>query len=383
MLSRELNPGLRCLPETDQGKVFFTVMRNEGLPPNDFDGEAPWFGKLPEQERERLNDDYYGGRVGRSDLIEQTGMTVKQLRKLARKRVRCNMGVRKCKKCRECNGRREWHWRYPMRQLLELLPPDPDELRRQEIAKNERRKAKREKAKAERMTACRGDREKVLVETLMRMANQPCIQDWSLPNISNNIVGISFPQAVVARRVAMHRALDRLERKGLVETWLYGPPGMRVRCAMLSTKDSMVAVTATSDYKPLKSQEMAVTQTCPGPLRPQTIDGESLDGEAKRLSSEEVRASTSPCQPASRPVEADGLHRDQTAVSTIDHHMPTDDKEHDMRPKLTKEQLAKIRREMKYFKDRIADIEAQFGLDEDDDKPVRPINGDNVVRLRP
>ena len=233
LLNREINNGLCCLPEDEQGHAFLIIMRALGLPPEQMlERDARWWLHLTEEEQDRRNVAYRCFDATQENIlkliIETTGLTIADLRKYAYKRVPCGQKRWKWETSR-------WRkWNYPMRQLLQLLPVDEQQRERA----NERRKAKRQQARAEAERAAQGDpREAALIKAIK------CPDGTPVPNIIHNIERNDdrtlFPHKYASLCRTVHRLFDRLEQRGVVATETVGKRGHQVRVVSLRLRSSL------------------------------------------------------------------------------------------------------------------------------------------------
>jgi len=107
--------------------------------------------------------------------------------------------------------------------------------------RNAKRKAKRQEEKDALIAACSDPMEIAVAEVMLRVSRRPGVSDRSVPTIIRTILRDGkyddvFPQVHDAHRVAIHHALDRLERRKVVETETIGPRGAQVRHATLLPK---------------------------------------------------------------------------------------------------------------------------------------------------
>ena len=357
---RRTRKGTPCFFDDEEGERFLIAMRSLGLPPDQIDRDAPWFRDRTPQDQQRQNDAAKNFDRTPKNIGVMIGLTADDRLKYA--------------------FERDEHGKYPMRQLLQITPCDRDpdewdaELRQREQDKNKRRKAKRLEARAER--AARYDRrEAAVIDAVIRISHQPgCWHDHSVQSIMRSIERSddrAFPRKHSTFRVAVHDVLDRLERMGVVTTTTTGKPGRQVRLVSFAMQQT---VDATPPSKPLIRQRLAVDKPASDLPDGQGHDGECPDAGAKGLASDEFGATPVPDQTAvvaveDRPAQGE-LDVVITKESASDHVNASDklQREQDMRQAMTKEERERLRIEIIYLRQRITELENQYGGD-DDDKP--------------
>jgi hypothetical protein len=197
-LNRIRNNGMRCLSDDNEGRRFLMVLLALDLLDDDIPNRAPWVTALElrelEQEAARFNP---------------TPAAIGKVLKLT-------------------DAERERH------ALWNLRPYDVDwktVQRRREVDKVARRKQKRHQARTELAATANHDPRTIAV--MEAMALHP--HGASVLNIMTDAAKALPKERATCHRI-VHRILDRLEQKGLVETWCSGQPGKLVRyCKMAMT----------------------------------------------------------------------------------------------------------------------------------------------------
>jgi hypothetical protein len=215
--------GMRCLPDDDDGRRFLMVLLALDLPDDDIANRAPW-------------------------------VTVQELRALEREAARFNptpAAIGKVLKLTDAE--REEH------ALWNIHPHDVDwktVQRRREVDKVARRKQKRHQARAELAATASHDPRTIAIMKAMELHPYGASVETIMID-----AGKVLPKNRTVRRSIVHRVLDRLEQKGLVETWCSGKPGKLVRYC----KKAITPITPQNSHKIANDQGLtqnaAVTPT--------------------------------------------------------------------------------------------------------------------------
>ena len=213
---RNKHPGLH---DDAMGRTFLMILLSLGLPIEDVDDLASW-------------------------------VTLKELRaiKQAARRFDPN-GFNISKAIAFTDAERKYYGeKY---NLFSIMSSESDwsvEYEKRIKANKEKRNERRREAKAALIAACGDVHEVAVMKALIRIRRRPGAYVWLNASVKN-IVGIigtiasdDFPEGSDARRVAVHHALDRLERRRLVETEVRLQGRLRVRCATLIPRTTVKSV---------------------------------------------------------------------------------------------------------------------------------------------
>ena len=249
--------GVPCFTNDDEGHRFLIVAISLDLPKRKIERLTPWRKEVTPQTWQRIEQT--------AAQFVPTPINIGMFLKLT------NAKRDELAEKRNLKGKRS------LRAILQIIPHDvPDwdaELRRRDT---ERHKKRRSKQQAELM-AMRGEllaqhrdpREATLLAVMTQISRQPW-PDLSVKNLIRTITNTSaredFPAMATPLRVAVHRVLHRLERRGVVKTWRDG----WLRYAELSPlgrqeKRITTAVTAedVSPANPLMQHDLTVSPVVP------------------------------------------------------------------------------------------------------------------------
>ena len=185
-----------ALIDNTRGRAFLLVYLALGLPAEDVDFIAPW---ISAQELAAIKEQAARFHPTPENISREIQLTVAEHEQYGW-RVKNGKRVK-------CGG------------ILQFPPCDVDLKERQEQRNREKaaqRRERRRKAQADLMAKCRGPREREAMAILIRLSpRQPIV---TAKDVINAITGEHFPAGRPARRAAVHRFLDCLERRGLATT---------------------------------------------------------------------------------------------------------------------------------------------------------------------